>query len=90
MLRHEVAELRLRFLIRDRAVQFTNASDAVLADAGRGGEDPAAEPSGELLRRTVRTQVRGCFLKCGGCWVRTNYAKTRQACQKSWTTFREG
>jgi hypothetical protein len=51
-----------RFLIRDWAGQFTEAFDAVLAGAGdRSGEDPAAQPSGECLRRALGAHrpVRG-------------------------------
>jgi putative transposase len=46
---------RFRFLVRDRAGQFTASFDAVLADAG--GEVvkiPPAVSAGELLRRTLR------------------------------------
>ena len=39
-----------RFLVRDRAGQFTASFDAVLASAGiEAVEDPAPEPSGETL-----------------------------------------
>jgi hypothetical protein len=41
---------RFRFLVRDRADQFTDRFDAVLSAAGdQGGEDPAAEPEGRPL-----------------------------------------
>ena len=44
-----------RFLVRDRAGQFTTSFDAVLAGAGhRHREDPAAMSASELLRRTLR------------------------------------
>jgi len=44
-----------RFLVRDRAGQFTAAFDAVLAGAGiEVGGDPAPEPARELLCREVR------------------------------------
>ena len=40
-----------RFLVRDRAGQFTTAFDSVLAGAAfRHGEDPAAMSESELLR----------------------------------------
>jgi putative transposase len=46
---------RFRFLVRDRAGQFTASFDAILADAEhRGDQNPAAESAGELFRRTVR------------------------------------
>jgi len=44
-----------RFLVRDRASQFTTSFDAVLAGAGIDTvKDPAALSAGELLRRTLR------------------------------------
>jgi hypothetical protein len=44
-----------RFLVRDRAGQFTEAFDAVLADAGiEAVKDPAPQPARERLRGTVR------------------------------------
>jgi hypothetical protein len=53
----------LRFLIRDRAGQFTGAFDAVLSSAGdRGREDPAAEPA-----RLVR-HARARVLKIARTW----------------------
>jgi putative transposase len=46
---------RFRFLVRDRAGQFTASFDAVLADAGiEVSQDPAPTSAGELLRRTLR------------------------------------
>jgi subtilisin family serine protease len=46
---------RSRFLVRDRAGQFTASFDAVLADAGIAVvKDSAAVSARELLRRTVR------------------------------------
>jgi hypothetical protein len=46
---------RFRFLVRDRAGQFTASFDEVLADTGiEVRQDPASMPAGELLRRTVR------------------------------------
>jgi putative transposase len=45
---------RFRFLIRDRAGQFTEAFDAVLAAAGiEAVKIPAAQPAGERLFREV-------------------------------------
>ena len=50
---------RFRFLIRDRAGQFTEASGAVLSTAGdRGSEDPATQPSGECPCRALGTHAR--------------------------------
>jgi hypothetical protein len=44
-----------RFLVRDRAGQFTGTFDAVLGwRRDRGGEDPAAESEGERLCGTIR------------------------------------
>jgi putative transposase len=43
---------RFRFLVRDRAGQFATANCPVRCS--RGGQDPAAVPAGELLRRTPR------------------------------------
>ena len=44
-----------RFLVRDRAGQFTEAFDAVLADAGvEAVKNPAPKSSREHLRGTVR------------------------------------
>jgi len=46
---------RFRFLVRDRAGQFTASFDAVLADAGiEVVKIPPALSSRELLRRTLR------------------------------------
>ena len=45
-----------RFLVRDRAGQFTTSFDAVLAGAGIDTvKIPASMPESELLRRTIRT-----------------------------------
>jgi hypothetical protein len=44
-----------RFLIRDRAGQFTAAFDDVMADAGiEVAKIPATVPTSQLLRRTIR------------------------------------
>jgi putative transposase len=46
---------RFRFLVRDRAGQFTDSFDAVLVDAGvEVVKNPASLSAGELLRRTPR------------------------------------
>jgi putative transposase len=46
---------RFRFLVRDRAGQFTASFDTVLADAGiEVVKNPTTVPTGELLRRTLR------------------------------------
>ena len=45
----------LRFLILDRAGQFTTSFDAALASTGiEAGEDPAQQSSRERLCRTIR------------------------------------
>jgi hypothetical protein len=61
---------RFRFLVRDRAGQFTASFDALLADAGhRGGQDPTSMSTRELLRRalvlTVRTEITDRMLIFG-------------------------
>jgi putative transposase len=44
-----------RFLVRDRAGQFTTSFDAVLASAGiETREDPSTLSASRLLRRTLR------------------------------------
>jgi hypothetical protein len=44
-----------RFLVRDRAGQFTSAFDSVLTDTGIGiVKIPPHCPASELLRRTIR------------------------------------
>jgi transposase InsO family protein len=45
---------RFRFLIRDRAGQFTASFNTVLADAGIDGVEIPPLSAGELLRRTLR------------------------------------
>src|SRR5690349_22576381 len=45
---------RFRFLVRDRAGQFTASFDAVLADAGIKVVKSHPVSTGELLRRTPR------------------------------------
>src|SRR4029077_17890524 len=70
--RHDLGEhvTRFRFLIRDRAGQFTASFDAVLADAGievvkilpRG---PRANGFAERLVLTVRTEVTDRMLIFG-------------------------
>jgi putative transposase len=50
---------RFRFLIRDRAGQFTDAFDTVLCQHGdRGAEDPAAQPESERLRGALAANLR--------------------------------
>jgi putative transposase len=64
-----------RFLIRDRAGQFTVSFDAVLADAGIEPVDPAPEPSGECLCGafvfTAGTEVIDRMLIAGERHLRT-------------------
>ena len=47
-----------KYLVRDRADQFTAAFDAVLADAGIETSDPSPQPSRERPRRAVRAHRR--------------------------------
>jgi putative transposase len=44
---------QFRFMVRDRAGQFTDGFDAVLSAAGIEGEDPAAQPESERICRAL-------------------------------------
>jgi putative transposase len=67
---------RFRFLIRDRAGQFTDAFDALLADAGIEAvkilpRSPRADAHAERWVRTVRAEVTDRMLISGPGHLRT-------------------
>jgi hypothetical protein len=75
-----------RFLVRDRAGQFTRAFDAVLSAAGIEvvkipPQSPSANAYADRLVRTVRTEVTDRMLiagpgTCGGSWTSTSRTVT--------------
>ena len=69
-----------RFLVRDRAGQFTTSFDAVLADAGiQAAKIPARSPRAnayaESFVLTVRTEITDQMLIFGERHLRTNLAQ---------------
>ncbi len=70
----------IRFLVRDRAGQFTEAFDAVLADAGITAvkippRSPCANAYAERFVLTARTEVTGRMLILGRRHLRTILAQ---------------